>query len=325
MSFRVFVYYCAVIGAWSGLVGWALGRGTGLLAGDMSGYLGYILRNCLFGLFLGFAVAFGLSFLDAAFNVTLRQTGKIVVRVFVAVLIGVVGGLFGSFVGGSLFYFVQDIHSEIIRAVLVGLAFILGWTLVGFLVGASIAFFEVVAGVLNGRDLSGAIKKVLKCLAGGTVGGFLGGCIALVLRLIAEKLINKPPESLWTPTAAGFIAIGACIGLLVGLAQIILMEAWIKVEAGFRPGRQMILSKATTSIGRGEGSDIALFGDAAVEKAHANIVRENGRYFVVDLQTPGGTYVNDQKVSGRTALKTGDLIRVGQSLLRFGERAKRKD
>jgi hypothetical protein len=325
MSFRLFVYYCAVIGAWSGLVGWALGRGVGALLSDDVTYWLYVLRTCLFGLFLGFSVAFGLSFLDAAFNLTLRQTGKIVVRVFVAVVIGVLGGSIGSFVGGSLYYLLQKIDSEILRAILMGLAFILIWTLVGFLVGASIAFFEMIAGVMNGRDLRGAIKKVLKCLAGGTVGGFLGGFIALAFRLIAEKLTNKDVESLWTPTALGFIAIGACIGLLVGLAQIILMEAWIKVEAGFRPGRQMILSKAKTSIGRGEGSDIALFGDSGVEKAHANIVQDNGRYFVEDMQTPGGTFVNDQKVSGRAALKSGDLIRVGRSLLRFGERAKRKD
>jgi pSer/pThr/pTyr-binding forkhead associated (FHA) protein len=111
----------------------------------------------------------------------------------------------------------------------------------------------------------------------------------------------------------------------VGLAQILLKEAWIRVEAGFRPGREMILQKERTSIGRAEGSDIALFGDAGVEKTHANIVLDAGRYYLEDLQSPGGSFVNEQKVAGRTALKAGDLIRIGKSVLRFNERTKRND
>jgi Inner membrane component of T3SS, cytoplasmic domain len=316
MSFRLFVYYCAVGGAWSGFVGWFLGRSIGGLLTPIptsDDYLPYILRISLIGMFLGFAVAFGLSFLDAVFSITLRQPGKVFVRVVAAVIIGVIGGVVGSFVGGSLFYWTRW-----------SVFFILSWTIVGFLIGMSICFFELFTTFLAGRDFAGAVKKFIKCLIGGTVGGILGGTIAFALRFIAEAITKNEVESLWTPTALGFVAIGACIGLLVGLAQIILMEAWIKVEAGFRPGRQMILSKAKTSIGRGEGSDIALFGDSGVEKAHANIVLDNGRYYLEDLQTPGGSFVNDQKVAGRAALKAGDMIRVGKSVLRFDERAKRK-
>src|SRR5260221_14520848 len=120
MSFRLFVYYCAVGGAWSGFVGWLLGRLIGGVLPALSvnsEYLPYIVRTSLFGMFLGLAVAFGLSFLDAAFSVTLRQLGKVLIRVFVAVVVGVFGGLFGSFVGGSLFYWTQwDVF------------FILSWT-----------------------------------------------------------------------------------------------------------------------------------------------------------------------------------------------------
>src|SRR5207253_3058764 len=98
----------------------------------------------------------------------------------------------------------------------------------------------------------------------------LGGVLACVLIIAAQKLIER--QNLWTPIGLGFVAIGASIGLLVGLAQIILKEAWIKVEAGFRPGRELIIAKEKTTIGRAEGSDIALFGDSGVEKTHANIV-----------------------------------------------------
>jgi pSer/pThr/pTyr-binding forkhead associated (FHA) protein len=119
------------------------------------------------------------------------------------------------------------------------------------------------------------------------------------------------------------VALGACIGLLVGLAQVLLKEAWIRVEAGFRPGRELILGKEKTSIGRAEGSDIPLFGDNAVEKLHAHIVRSAGRFFLEEAGPTQGTYVNGHRIAGRCLLASGDLIRIGKSVLRFSERRKR--
>ena len=316
MSFRLFVYYCALGGAWSGFVGWFLGR---ILAPSVplgsTEFFPPVLRESVIGLFLGFAVAVGLSFLDATFNLSLRQLGKVLVRVAAAMLIGVFGGLFGGFVGSAIYQLLQwDV------------VFLVSWTIVGLLVGISISVFQLIVSLVTQKDLSGSLKKFVKCVIGGTVGGFVGGLVALILqKLVGVAFPSLDIKGLRSPTAFGFIAIGACIGLLVGLAQIILKEAWIKVEAGFRPGREMLLAKERTSIGRGEGSDIALFGDSGVEKAHANIVLDAGRYFLEDLQSPGGTFVNEQKVEGRAPLKAGDLIRLGKSVLRFNERAKRKD
>ena len=320
MSFRLFVYYCAVAGAWCGFVGWVLGRALAPSAAtDNPGYFPIVLRTCIQGMFLGLAIALGLSFLDATFSLTLGKLGKVLMRVIVAVLIGIFAGLFGSFIGGSLYHFLQSI------TFLGELSYILGWTIVGFLIGMSISAFEVLASLFTRQDFASSLKKLIKCLVGGTIGGGLGGSIAALLMYVAGKISSTNPNLLWSPSAIGFVAIGASIGLLVGLAQIILKEAWIKVEAGFRPGREMLISKDKTIIGRAEGSDIALFGDSGVEKTHASIVRDGGRFYLEDLQSPGGSFVNDQKVQGRAALKAGDLIKVGKSVLRFNERAKRKE
>jgi hypothetical protein len=69
---------------------------------------------------------------------------------------------------------------------------------------------------------------------GGTVGGLLGGILSVVLRGVWTGIFsNKPSELLWSPSAMGFVALGMCIGLLIGLAQVILKEAWVRIEAGF--------------------------------------------------------------------------------------------
>jgi pSer/pThr/pTyr-binding forkhead associated (FHA) protein len=117
--------------------------------------------------------------------------------------------------------------------------------------------------------------------------------------------------------------LGMCIGLLIGLAQVILKEAWLKVEKGFRPGRELIVSKEQVVIGRGEACDIGLFGDNGVERTHARILRKGDRYLLVDADTPGGTYLNGHRIDGPTPLRAGDAIGVGKAVIRFGERQKR--
>jgi hypothetical protein len=315
MSFRRFVYYCAVCGAWSALVGWTVGVlvSWGLTATQETSFAVELLRAAELGLFLGIAVALGLSALDAFWNVPLRRIDQWVLRVGCALVVGGIGGAVGACLGQLLFGLTQW-----------SLFFFFGWTVVGFLVGLSLAVFEVLRGLFQRQNLPGAIKKLTKCVLGGTAGGMLGGLIAFALRgMSAIVFSDKDWDRLLSPTALGFVALGSCIGLLVGLAQVLLKDAWVRVEAGFRPGREMILSKAQTSVGRAEGSDIPLFGDAAVEKVHVHIVLDGGRFFVEEAGPTQGTYVNDRRVMGRTPLASGDLIRIGRSVLRFSERARR--
>jgi hypothetical protein len=240
--------------------------------------------------------------------------GQIFLRVVVAFIVGGVGGLLGGILGHLLYDATQ-----------VNVLLIVGWTVVGLLCGASVGSFDMLSSIIRQQDQQGARFKLLKCLIGGTLGGIVGAGLLLFLRSGLLGMFNSQDEStLRSPRAIGFVALGACIGLLVGLAQVILKEAWIKVEAGFRAGREMILAKEKTSVGRAEGTDIALFGDSGVERLHAHIVLDARRYFIEDNGTPGGTYVNDQRVNGRTPLQSGDVIRMGKSVLRFYERQKRK-
>jgi hypothetical protein len=306
MSFRLFIYYCALCGGWAAFIGWAFGRGV---SPDPAAH--DVLAVGVRGLWLGLLVALGLGVVDALWNLSLARIGQAVLRVAVALLIGAVGGLLGGLLGQWLYG-------------LWGPLYVLGWTLTGLLIGASVGAFELLAGLATNRDLAGAVKKLLKGLAGGAAGGLLGGTLSLLLgNAWAGIFHDKDALALWSPTATGFVALGMCIGLLVGLAQVILKEAWIKVEAGFRAGREMILSKDRTTVGRAEACDIGLFGDPSVEKVHAQIILAGNRYYVEDAHTPSGTFVNDRPVAGRAPLRSGDLIRVGKSLLRFRERQKR--
>jgi hypothetical protein len=312
MSFRLFLIHCAQAGAWAALFGWLFGTMLAPAPAPDSAWT-TVWRTSIQGFFLGLSVALGLSLLDAIWVLSGRQLGEIIRRVLAAGAVGSVGGFVSAGLGQLLFGLTQW------RAF-----FLFGWTIVGLLVGFSIGSYEWLRTRGHQQQEPAARKKVWKCSLGGCLGGILGGGLALLLREFSEWVTDKDVQRLWSPTAAGFIALGGCIGFLVGLAQVMLKEAWIKVEAGFRPGREMILVKERTTLGRAEGADLPLFGDSGVEKLHAQIVLEAQRYWLEDHATRGGTFVNDQRIHGRTPLQSGDLIRLGKSVLRFRERQRRR-
>lgn len=68
------------------------------------------------------------------------------------------------------------------------------------------------------------------------------------------------------------------------------------------------------SIGRNERSTITL-DDSYVSQSHARLYARDGAWFVEDLGSTNGTFVNDQKLAAPAMLQPGDKVRVGQTLL----------
>jgi hypothetical protein len=304
MSFRLFAYYCAAWGAAAAYFGWMLGR---LLEGDAG-----LMAAAVKGMALGVCVSLGLGLLDTRASGSQRDSVSLVVRLGLTLLIGAFGGLVGGFVGQGLYQLSDGQWGSLL---------VLGWMLTGLLIGAAPVAFDFLGAVLRNEDRRGAHLKLRNGLLGGTLGGLVGGLLSLFLhRLWAMAFQDADAQSLWSPSATGFVALGACIGLAVALAQIIFREAWLRVDAGFRPGRQILLTKPETTIGRAEACDIGLFGDAATEKLHARIVREGNRWILADAGPQAATLLNGQRLTGSVALRSGDRIQIGNSVLSFGVR-----
>jgi hypothetical protein len=303
MSFRFFIYWCALCGGWAAAAGWALGR---LIAGgDPLGGAG------VKGMYLGMLIALALGVVDALWVFSLRQLRHVLPRVLICTAVGTVGGLVGG-VAGQLLFDWKNLAALLI----------LGWVLTGLMVGVSLGTFDLLRDWVRQEDLRGSGRKVLRGVLGGTLGGLLGGFLYWELRDAGAGLLPNRAD-LWSPSLLGFVALGLCIGLMIGVAQVVLKEAWLLVEAGFRKGREVPLTRPLLTVGRAESCDLGLFGDPAIDRLHARILRRGDGYLVADAGSAGGTFVNDVRVAGPTPLRSGDVIRVGGARLRFRERQKR--
>lgn len=68
----------------------------------------------------------------------------------------------------------------------------------------------------------------------------------------------------------------------------------------------------------GRSSEQIQLSDDSASRRHAEIRPDNGSWFLVDLHSSNGTFLNGQRILGPTLLKHGDQIRVGSTLLVFG-------
>ncbi len=70
------------------------------------------------------------------------------------------------------------------------------------------------------------------------------------------------------------------------------------------------------SIGRSRASDIVV-DDPTVSRSHCVLLRRSDGWFVTDTGSKSGTYVNGEKIEGRTQLLIDDVIGVGNSEFEF--------
>jgi pSer/pThr/pTyr-binding forkhead associated (FHA) protein len=94
-------------------------------------------------------------------------------------------------------------------------------------------------------------------------------------------------------------------------------QALLVVKRGPNAGSQFLIEKDVTTAGRHPESDIFL-DDITVSRRHAEIRRKSGDFFVHDMGSLNGSYVNRERVDN-TQLASGDEIQIGKfKLLFFG-------
>jgi pSer/pThr/pTyr-binding forkhead associated (FHA) protein len=83
--------------------------------------------------------------------------------------------------------------------------------------------------------------------------------------------------------------------------------------AGDRRPRTVKLA-ASMTVGRAPECEIRL-DDTYASQQHARLYARNEHWFVEDLGSTNGTFVNDQRLAAPAMLQPGDKVRVGQTVM----------
>jgi hypothetical protein len=82
-------------------------------------------------------------------------------------------------------------------------------------------------------------------------------------------------------------------------------------------GHELGLDSAPITVGRGQQNDVALERDEFASATHARFVPQRDGVWIEDIGSTNGTFVNGIRLDGPRRLTAGDVIRVGETQLRY--------
>jgi pSer/pThr/pTyr-binding forkhead associated (FHA) protein len=86
-----------------------------------------------------------------------------------------------------------------------------------------------------------------------------------------------------------------------------------------REGEERELNSAPITIGRGSQNDLGLTGDEYASARHARLEPRQDGVWLADIGSSNGTFVNGARLTRPRRLASGDVIRIGETDLRFEE------
>ena len=120
------------------------------------------------------------------------------------------------------------------------------------------------------------------------------------LRLPQESFILRPAMA------------GGPIGQAIRPGRLVVAESDVLPR-----GEEYELDAAPLTIGRGSQNDVSIEADEFASARHVRIEPRRDGVWVHDLGSTNGTYVNGVRVDRPRKLVDGDVVRVGETELRF--------
>jgi len=258
----------------------------------------------------------------ACIGLAIGAADGVVCRVFRRALLGGLIGLLVGFVGG----FVSSILAELAYAPLSALAMkqsadtATGLTTFGFIVqmaGRSLAW--CLAGMAMGLGNGIALRSkrlLLYGFLGGVVGALLGGLLFDPIDMI---LVGGSSLSAHWSRLAGLIFIGAGVGAMIGVVELLARNAWLRMVEGPLAGKEFLIFRDIMYVGSSPRSEIYLFNDDAVAPQHVAIRSVGENYEIEQIAVDKPAYVNGGTCR-RQRLRHGDQIVLGRTVFVFQQR-----
>jgi hypothetical protein len=93
----------------------------------------------------------------------------------------------------------------------------------------------------------------------------------------------------------------------------------VLASSALEEGASYDLAATQLTVGRGANNDLALENDEFASARHARIEPRRDGVYVEDIGSTNGTFVNGIRLARERRLTPGDIVRVGETDLRYDE------
>jgi hypothetical protein len=145
----------------------------------------------------------------------------------------------------------------------------------------------------------------------------------VLLYLFIWRIVRTASRDLRAPTQDSMIlrpaVAGGALGAPAAAPRARASRLVVQRSPIFGAGDEFPVDSAPLTIGRGPQNVIALEGDEFASARHARLEPRHDGVWVQDLGSTNGTYVNGSRIEGVHRLAEGDVLRVGETDLRYEE------
>jgi FHA domain-containing protein len=148
----------------------------------------------------------------------------------------------------------------------------------------------------------------------------LKACFLVLLYLFIWRIVRTASRDLRLPQES--FVLGPQQAAAMGLGQqpkLAMGRLVVLKSSALEENTEFLLDSTGISIGRGGPNDVRLDGDEFASAQHARVEPRRDGVWIEDVGSTNGTFVNGVRLSRPRKLALGDLVRVGETDLRFEE------
>ena len=148
----------------------------------------------------------------------------------------------------------------------------------------------------------------------------LKACFLVLLYLFIWRIVRTASRDLRLPQES--FVLGPQQAAAVGLGQqpkLAMGRLIVLKSSALEENTEFVLDSTGISIGRGAPNEVRLDGDEFASAQHARVKPRRDGVWIEDVGSTNGTFVNGVRLSRPRKLALGDLVRVGETDLRFEE------
>jgi len=138
-----------------------------------------------------------------------------------------------------------------------------------------------------------------------------------LLYLFIWRIVRSASRDVRMPQESFVLAPGSVPGLAQEEHRVDSGRLVVVSSPALEEGDEVSLDSSSLLVGRGSRNDVDLTGDEYASSEHARIEPRRDGVWLEDVGSTNGTYLNGVQLSHPKRLTPGDVVRIGETELRY--------